>query len=156
MKRSGLTAARHPAVLVIVSGGCLALSACAGTPAGGSPAHTQSTAASAAAQKFCQQIATAMRSLDGGAITPDMKLARARTVVDKMMDTGVSSFTTLETRAPASIRPSIHEIVAYFRSYKKSSDKATSVEQLLSSVAHASPAEQPSYRHLLTYASNTC
>jgi hypothetical protein len=155
MKISGPVADKPSAALAVI-GSCLALSACAGTSAGPQPGTSPSSTAPAAVQKFCQEIGTALHSLDGYGLTVTMNLAAARTDVDKLMAAGISSFRKLETEAPAFLRASIRDIVADFKMFRQQSDKATSVKDLLASAAHGSPAQQPAYRHLLAYAGKIC
>jgi hypothetical protein len=155
LKISRRVAGKRAGVLTL-AGGCLALSACAGASAGPQPGTSPSSPPPAAAQKFCQDIDTALHSLDGFSLTTTMNLTAARTDVDKLMATGIASFGKLETQAPASVRSWIRDIVTDFRTFRQQSDKATSVKDLLTSAARANPAQQPAYRHLLAYAGKTC
>jgi hypothetical protein len=152
---SRLIVGKRTAALTL-AGGCIALSACAGASAGPQPESSPSSPPSASAQKFCQEISTALHSLDGFSLTLTMNLTAARTDVDKLMATGIASFSKLEKQAPASVRSWIHDIVSDFKSFKQQSDKATSVRDLLTSAAHGNPAQQPAYRRLLAYAGKTC
>ena len=157
MRRTRPARLRHPAGAAIVAGACLALAACSGASDGDVPyvqGHEQ-TSLSAATQALCQHIATAMQSLDGGNITPNMTLTQARTQVDDFMNRGIASFTTLASQAPK-LRPTIVRIVAYYRTFERSTGQATSVKQILASISIGSPAQQPAYQQLVAYTSDTC
>lgn len=156
MNGSGLSVGRRKAVLAIVSGTCLALSACAAASTGDTPGEPQRAAIPPATLKFCQQIATAMRSLDSQSITGDMTIKQAHRVVDQLMSRGIASFTTLAGEAPANMRATVLGVVSDFRNYQKNTDKMSSVHQILIQVSHGSPSQQPSYEKLLTFTSSSC
>jgi hypothetical protein len=156
MKGSGLSGGRRKGVLAVVSGTCLALSACAAASTGDTPGEPQRAAIPPATLKFCQHIATAMRSLDSKSITQDMTLKQAHVLVDQLMANGIASFTTLAGQAPADMKATVEGVVADFKAYQKNADKTTSVHQILSMVSHGSPSQQPAYERLLTFTSNSC
>jgi hypothetical protein len=158
MKGSGLAAARRPALgaSAIAVAGCLALSACSGSPGGAHQAATTTTTPSVAAQKFCREVTTAFHTLDGYGITPTMSLAGAHADVDKLMKAAITGFGRLATEAPAAIQASVRTVVADFRSFKAQSDKASSVAALIASSAHGSPTQTASYHGLLAYTARTC
>jgi len=156
MNGSGLRGGRRKAVLAVVSGACLALSACEAASTGDTPGQPQQRVIPPATMRFCQHIATAMRSLDSQSVTQDMTLRHARTVVDQLMNRGIASFTTLAGQAPANMRATVQGVVRDFRGYQKNIDKMTSVHQILVEVGHGSPSQQPSYEKLLTFTSNSC
>jgi hypothetical protein len=157
MRRTRLARRRHPAGLTFLGAACLALAACSGASVGDVPYFepTQPASLTPAAQKLCHEIGTAMQAVDGGNITATMTLAQARTQVDDLMQRGIASFTTLAGQAPK-LRPTILQIVAYFRSFERSTARATSVQQILASIPRGSPAEQPAYQQLVSYISDNC
>jgi len=156
MKGSGLTGGRRKAAIAVVSGSCMALTACAAAALGDAPGQAQRSAIPPATLKFCHQIAAAMGALDSQNVTQDMTLKQAHKVVDQLMNRGIVSFTTLAGEAPADMRVTVLGIVGDFRTYQKSADKATSVHQILERVSRGSPSQQPAYAKLLTFTSNNC
>jgi hypothetical protein len=156
MKGSRLSGGRRTAMLAVVSGTCLALSACAAASTGDVPGEPQRAAIPPETLKFCQHIATAMRSLDSKSITRDMTLKQAHKLVDQLMANGITAFTTLAGQAPVNMKSTVQGVVSDFRTYQKSADKTTSVHQILAMVSHGSPSEQPAYQNLLTFTSNNC
>jgi hypothetical protein len=152
----GLTGGRRKAVLAVVSGACMALSACAAASTGDTPGEPQRAAIPPATLKFCEHIATAMKSLDGKSITPDMTLKQAHTLVDQLMTSGAAAFTTLAGQAPADMRSTVRGVVSDFQAYQRSVDKTKTVHAILQMVAQGTPSQQPSYAKLLTFTSNNC
>jgi hypothetical protein len=155
MKGSGLTGGRRRAALAVVSGSCLALTACAAASSGDTPGQQQA-AIPAATLKFCKQIATAMKSLDTPSVTQEMTLQRAHGLIDQLMLRGIASFTTLEMQAPQNMRGTVAGVITDFKAYRKSADKTTSVQQILATVSKGTPAQQPSYEKLLSFTSQNC
>jgi hypothetical protein len=151
----GSAGGRRKAALAVVSGGCLALTACAAASSGDTPGQQQQAAIPAATLKFCKQIATAMKSLDTASVTQEMTLQQAHGLVDQLMQRGITSFGTLESQAPANMRMTVAGVITDFKAYQKNADKATSVQQILSTVSKG-PAQEPSYEKLLTFTSQNC
>jgi len=158
MKRAGLARGWRMTGLVAGGGACLALAACSGASYGDAPYYQphQQSSLSAAGRQFCQQISATLQALDGGNVTSNMTLAQARGQVDNLMQRGIASFSTLAGEAPRSMRPAILKIVADFRTAERSVDQASSVRQILASVASDSPAQQPSYQQLVSYDAGSC
>jgi hypothetical protein len=157
MKGSRLTAAVRPAVGLITACGCLSLGACAGSSPSAQPdAAKSSPAISAATQKFCRQIDNVLDSVDGRSLTHAMTLAIARTDEDDMVKAVITDFKRLEAQAPAGLRRSVRDVVAAFRAFKRKSDKASSVGQLIADGMHGSPVQARSYLRVLAYAGRAC
>ena len=155
MKGSGLTGGRRRAALAVVSGSCLALTACAAASSGDTPGQQQA-AIPIATLKFCKQIATAMKSLDTASVTQEMTIQQAHGLIDQLMQRGIASFSTLEMQAPQNMRATVAGVITNFKAYQKSADKTTSVQQILATVSKGAPAQQPSYEKLLTFTSQNC
>ncbi len=157
MKGSGLSAAVRPAVWTIAACSCLSLSACSGTSPGAQPAVAKSRSAiSAVTRKFCQQIDNVLESVDSRGLTHGMTLAVARTDVDDMLKSVITDFKRLEAQAPARLRRSVRDIVADFLAFKRKSDSASSVSQLMADGTHGSPVQTRSYLRVLAYAGRAC
>jgi hypothetical protein len=152
----GLTGGRRKAVLAVVSGTCMALSACAAASTGDTPGEPQRAAIPPATLKFCERIATAMKSLDGPSITPDMTVQQAHKLVDQLMTSGITAFTTLAGQAPADMRSTVQGVVSDFHAYQRTADKTKTLHGMLQMVAQGTPSQQPSYAKLLTFTSNSC
>lgn len=159
MTRGDLRARHHRrAMLGIVAGGCLLVSAC-GAKSGltpGSESTPSSSPLPAATQKFCTQVQAAMTSLSGTDPSDTMSLAKARATLDSLLDNAVKGFSALQPDAPASLKQPIRVIVADFRSYKTLADKARTVKQLLASSVTANPTQKSAYEALISYTSDTC
>lgn len=157
MMCSELATGRRWAFAGLAAGACLMASACGATP-GATPGQTQqsSSAIPAATKKFCDEAQSAMASLSGKDPSSSMSLAQARATLDGLLNNGITNFTVLEGEAPASLKNSLKIIVADFRSYEASANKATSVKQLLDSSVKANPVQKTSYQELLSYLSDTC
>lgn len=155
MKGSGLIGGRRRAALAVVSGSCLALTACTAASTAGTPGQQQA-AIRPATVKFCRQIATAMKSLDSPSVTQGMSLKQARRLVDQLMTRGIASFTTLAAEAPPNMRATVLGVVSDFQAYQKTTDKASSVRQILAMVSRGTPAQQPAYEKLLRFTSDNC
>ncbi len=151
----GSAGGRRKAALAVVSGSCLALTACAAASSGDTPGQQQA-AIPAATLKFCKQIATAMKSLDTASVTQEMTLQQAHSLIDQLMQRGITSFATLQSQAPMNMRTTVAGVITDFKAYQKNADKATSVQQILSTVSKGSPAQEPSYEKLLTFTSQSC
>lgn len=156
MKGWILAGGQRKAALAVLSGTCMALSACAAASTGDTPGEPQRAAIPPATMRFCQHIATAMRALDGLSPTQDMALKQAHNLVDQMMERGVASFTTLAGQAPANMRPTVQGVVSDFQSYQHSADQTKSVKAILEMASQGGPGQQPSYKKLLTFTSNSC
>ncbi len=157
MKGSGLTAVALPAAWTIAACGCLSLSACSGTAPGAQPdATTSSPAISPATRKFCQQIDNVLESIDSHGLTHTMTLAYARTDVDGVLKAVITDFRTLEPDVPRVLRRSVRDVVAEFRAFKRKSDRATSISQLMADSTQASPVQSRSYLSVLAYAGRAC
>jgi hypothetical protein len=158
MKRSRLARERWVTGQVVIGVACLALAACSGASYGDVPyyqPHPQ-TSLPAGTKQLCQRIDTAMEAVDGGNVTSNMTLVRARAQVDNLMQRGIAAFSTLAVQVPASLRPTVRQIVTDFRTVERSINRAASVRQILDTVASGSPAEQPSYEQLVAYVSDNC
>jgi hypothetical protein len=151
-----LAGGRRKAVLAAVSGTCLALSACAAASTGDTPGEPQRAAIPPATLKFCQHIATAMKSLDGQSITDQMTIKQAHKLVDQLMTRGIASFTTLAGQAPANMRGTVQGVVTDFQAYQRSAGNTKTVHAILEMVSRGTPSQEPSYEKLLTYTSNNC
>jgi hypothetical protein len=151
-----LTCGRDHAVLAAIAAGCLALSACGAASNGDTPGEPQQPPISAAMRKFCTEIAAAMKPLNSTGIMPGMSLRQAHMMIDSLMAQGIAGFTTLAREAPSSERATIEHIVTDFRAYEQASDRETSVQQMVSSIAGTGPAQQPAYQQLLSYTSDNC
>ena len=156
MKGSGLTGGRRRAALAVASGSCLALTACAAAATGDTPGQVRRASIPPATLKFCKQVATAMTALDSSSVTQYMSLTQAHKLVDQLMQRGVASFTTLAGKAPMHMKPTVLGVVADFRAYQKTTDKASSVQQILAIVSKGTPGQEPAYGRLLTYTSDNC
>lgn len=156
MNGSGLTAAARPAVWTIAACGCLSLGACSGTSPGAQPDATTSKAIQAASQKFCHEVDNALQSLDSHGLTLGMTLADARADFDDVVKTAITDFRRLEADAPASLKNSVREVVADFRAFKKKSDTASSIGQLMADSTHGSPVQTRAYLRVLAYAGRAC
>jgi hypothetical protein len=157
MKRSGLTAAARPAAWAFAACVCLSLCACAGSSPSAQPDAAKSTPAiSAATRKFCQQIDNVLESIDGRSLSRAMTLAVARIDEDDMVKSVITDFKRLEAQAPAGLRRSVRDVVAAFRAFKRKSDKASSISQLMSDSTHGSPVQTRSYLRVLAYAGRAC
>jgi hypothetical protein len=157
MKGLGLNAAARPAVWIIAACGCLSLCACSAAAPGAQPDATRSShAISATTEKFCLQIDNVLESVDGHGLSRGMTLAIARTDVDDMLKSVITDFKRLEARAPAGIRRSVRDVVAAFRAFKRKSDRASSVSQLMADSTHGSPVDTRSFVRVLAYAGRAC
>lgn len=134
MKGSGLTVAARPAVWTIAACCCLSLSACSGTAPGAQSDATTGKAIPRASQKFCQQMDDLLDSLDSHGLTHSMTLTDARTDVDAVMNSAIADF----------------------RAFKRKSDKASSVSQLMADSTHRSPVQTRPYLRVLAYAGRAC
>lgn len=152
----GTAGGRRKAALAVVSGSCLALTACAAASSGDTPGQQQQAAIPAPTLKFCKQIATAMKSLDTASVTQEMSLQQAHSLINQLMQRGITSFATLESQAPMNMRTTVAGVITDFKAYQKNADKATSVQQILSTVSKGTPAQEPSYEKLLTFTSQNC
>lgn len=155
MYGSGLAQGWQKATLGVVTGSCLALTACAAASSGDTPGQPQQAVIPPATMKFCRHIATAMNSLDSQSITQDMSVQQAHALVDQVMERSITSFITLAGQAPTRMKATILDVVADFRAYQKAADKE-SVEQILDTMSAATPTRQASYEKLLTYTSDNC
>jgi hypothetical protein len=156
MKGSGLTAAARPTVWTIAACCCLSLSACSGTSPGAQPDAATSKAIPRASQKFCQQMDNLLDSLDSHGLTHSMTLTDARTDVDDVLKSAIADFKKLEAQAPASLKASVRDVEADFRAFKRKSDKASSVSQLMADTTHRSPVQTRPYLRVLAYAGRAC
>jgi len=156
MKGWKLAGGQRKAALAVLSGTCMALSACAAASTGDIPGEQQRASIPPATMKFCEHIATAMQALDGLSPTPNMTLKQAHKLVDQLMERGVVSFTTLASQAPANMRPTIQGVISDFETYQRSADKTKSVKAILAMASQGGPGQQPSYAKLLTFTSNSC
>jgi hypothetical protein len=159
MRGSEPSRGHRRAMLGIMAGGCLLVSAC-GASAGDVPGQPQgqqsSTALPAATQKFCNEVQGAMASLSGKDPSDTMTLTEARATLDDLLNTGIKNFTVLASEAPANLRGSIMTIVADFRAYETVAGKATTVKQLIDSSVRANPVQKTAYQELLSYTADTC
>jgi hypothetical protein len=156
MNGSGLTAAARPAVWTIAACCCLSLSACSGTSPGAQSDATTHKAIPRASQKFCQQMDNLLDSLDSHGLTHSMTLTDARTDIDNVMKLAIADFKRLEAQAPASLKASVRGAEAGFRAFKRKSDKASSVSQLMADSTHRSPVQTRPYLRVLAYAGRAC
>jgi len=149
---------RRRAILGIVAGSCLLLTAC-GSTSGLTPGGENTPSSSplpAATQKFCNQVQAALASLGGTDPSSSMSLTKAKATLDSLIDSGVAGFSALEPDAPASLRKPVDVIVADLRSYKALADKAKTVRQLLGLSLTANPTQKSAYEALINYTSDTC
>ncbi len=157
MRYSQLAGGRRLAALCAAAATCAAVTAC-GASAGAAPGQGQQTTPviSASAQKFCNDVATAMAGLSGKNPSESMTLKQARKTLDDLLNNGIRSFTKLESQAPADLRGSIKTIVADFQSYEADTAKAKTVKDLLNSTVTASPIQKTAYQQLLAYTGTSC
>lgn len=149
---------RCQAMLGIVAGSCILLSAC-GSTSGLTPDGQNTPSSSplpAATQKFCNQVQQALASLGGTDPSSSMSLPKARATLDSLLDNGIAGFSALEPEAPASLREPIDVIVADLRSYKARADEAKTVKQLLGFSLTANSTQKSAYEALIGYTSDTC
>jgi hypothetical protein len=157
MMRWELARGRRLALISVVAGTCITLTAC-GASSADRPAKTPPTskAISASTEKFCKKVSAAMASLAGQAPGTNMTLPEARKTLDRLLDNGIKSFSALVPEAPASLRKSVKVIVADFKSYKALTARAETVKELLDTTVTASPAQKRAYQQLLGYSGTSC
>jgi hypothetical protein len=152
-----LTTGHRRALLGVVAGTCISLSAC-GATAGAAPGTVAlpSTAIPASTQRFCDDVSAAMSSLAGQNPSGTMTLAQARHVLDSLLNNGIRNFTALEGKAPPYLRTDIKVIVKDFRRYEAQAAKAKTVTQLIDSTVTANPVDKHAYQELLGYTATSC
>jgi hypothetical protein len=156
MNGSSLASWARPAVWTIAACCCLSLSACSGTPTATRPDAATTKAVPAATHKFCQQMDNLLDSLDSRGLTHGMTLTDARADFDNVLKVAIADFKRLEAQAPKSLKASVRHLVADFRAFKRRSDKASSVSELMADSTHGSPVQTPSYVRVLAYAGREC
>ncbi len=158
MSRELITRNRR-AMLGVMAGTCLALSAC-GASSGLTPgeATPPSSPIPASTKQLCDKISGAMNSMAGQNPSGKMTLTQARHVLDGLLNNGISNFGALEREpaAPASLTKAFAQIVSDLQKYKEQTAKATSVKQLLDSTVKANPVDKQAYQMVLGYTATSC
>jgi hypothetical protein len=152
---SGRKAVGGRALAGLACAACLALTACQSVSDGAVPQPAQSPVRYGM-QKFCLEVAAAMRAQDHGNVGGDMPLAVARTAIARQAGSVAAGLSALVGHAPRALRPTIRGVVAEYRAYLRAADQARSVAQILAAAPQISPPRQPDYLRLLAFTSRQC